>query len=190
MLREGGGRAEIDWSRSAAYGLFPGLIYLNERGRWANGSLARSDLPRVAAEIGDGLRQIIDPTTGRRAVTHVLGRDELAVYGQSGPRAPDLFFAMDRGYEVASRFSAGDAPLFEVTEPFAEVTSGHGSFHPHSPSARTLAAFAGPGIPTAARGIYPGHVMDIAPTISAWLGVDPPRGCDGRPISFDRVVKR
>jgi hypothetical protein len=72
-------------------------------------------------------------------VTAVLGPTELAAWGQDGPGAPDLFFTMDRGYEPATRLRPGQLPFFELTEPGTELTSGHGSFHPASPSAATLA---------------------------------------------------
>lgn len=190
VLNEDGRNREIDWSKSVAYGLFPGFIYINERGRWSAGSVPSTDVPNLVQEISDGLRSLVDPTTGRRAVTHVLDRAELLPYGLSGPRAPDMFFAMDRGYEVATRFSAQSMPLFEITEPLTEVTSGHGSFHPKSSSARTIAAFRGPDIPERSRGRYPGHVVDIAPTIAEWLGIEPPRDCDGRPLNFARTVEK
>ena len=184
-LDESGGQRRIDWARSKAYGLFPGFIYINREGSWSQGIVPPDQVDGLVATISEDLRGLIDPTTGRHAVTHVHDRTELAAYGIEGPRAPDLFFAMDRGYEVATRFSSdAAAALFEVTQPFHEVTSGHGSFHPKSRSARTIAAFSGAGIPAGRTARYPGHVIDIAPTIAAWLGIDPPAQSDGRVLRF------
>jgi predicted AlkP superfamily phosphohydrolase/phosphomutase len=189
-VQEQGERTQIDWSRTSAYGLFPGFIYLNLQGRYRLGSLSPERAPEVLAQLCELLRGVVDPRTGRHAVVQVMGRSELAAHGNWGPRTADLFFAMDRGYEVATRVTAvDDGPFFEVTKPLEEVTSGHGSFHPASSSARTLAAFAGAGIREGALARAPGRIIDIAPTICQWLGLEPPRQADGGVLALTHVVE-
>jgi predicted AlkP superfamily phosphohydrolase/phosphomutase len=176
------GREEIDWSRSVAYGLFPGLVRLNLSSRWPGGVLSAREGARVAQEITQGLRALRDERTGHHPVKLVLDRDDLATFGQSGDLAPDLLFCLDRGYETATRLYGGASGEkdFEVTTPYREVTSGHGSFFPGSPSARTMVLFAGTRIKPAdlLRPIVP--AVDVAPTMAAFLGIEAPVPCDGR----------
>jgi predicted AlkP superfamily phosphohydrolase/phosphomutase len=180
VVREG--REEIDWSRSVAYGLFPGLVRLNLSARWSGGILSAREGARVAQEITQGLRALRDVRTGQHPVKLVLDRDDLATFGQSGDLAPDLFFCLDRGYETATRLYSGASGErdFEVTTPYREVTSGHGSFFPGGASARTMVVFAGARIEPAdlLRPIV--SAVDVAPTMAAFLGIEAPVPCDGR----------
>lgn len=174
----------IDWSRSQAYGLFPGLLLLNRADRWPQGTVPADKADALRTEITAALRGLRDPRTGDPVVTAVLDPAEMAAFGQFGLTAPDLFFTMDRGYEPATRLRPPGQPVFELTEPGTELTSGHGSFHPTSASARTLALLRHPTVRPGAQGRYPIPIVDLAPTFAALLGVRPPRQCDGRPINL------
>jgi predicted AlkP superfamily phosphohydrolase/phosphomutase len=182
------GHQEIDWSRTAAYGLFPGLILLNGSDRWHGGVVSPKDAAGLREEIAAALRGLVDPRTGRPVVTAVLGPDEMAVHGQWGPSAPDLFFTMDRGYEPATRLRSERASLFESTEPGIELTSGHGSFHPFSPAARTLALIRHRDVPAGRRFTQPVHMVDLAPTFAELLELRQPRHCDGRPLNLSQLL--
>jgi predicted AlkP superfamily phosphohydrolase/phosphomutase len=179
-----GDHQEIDWSESRAYGLFPGLVLLNRGTRWPQGTVAEDDVDALRADITTALRRLTDPRTGSPVVTAVLDPVEMAAFGQFGPSAPDLFFTMDRGYEPATRLRRAGAPVFKLTEPGSELTSGHGSFHPASSSATTLALLRHPSLRPGARGRYPVPISDLAPTFAALLGVRAPRQCDGRPVNI------
>jgi len=177
---------EIDWTRTVAYGLFPGAIFINVAERWSTGFLSPDQADAIAVEIAAELRALVDPRTGRTVVSHVLDRAGLAAWKVHGPRAPDLTVCLERGYETASRIDYADwTTLFEVTTPLREVTSGHGSFHPDSPSARTIALFNGPGVPPGRHYPTPVSVLDLAPTICAHLGLDGPRDSEGMRIPFE-----
>jgi len=184
------GQKVIDWSRTVAYALFPGCIVFNVAGRWPGGILAESEIEKLSLEITEALRALVDPRTGRHVVTAILNRDELAVYGQFDSSAPDLMFCLDRGYETATRISEGAAGKveFQVTVPYKEATSGHGSFFPPSQSARTLALFAGAGVLPGVRTV-PVSVMDLAPTITTYLDIPPPRDCEGRAINLKNQAR-
>lgn len=186
---EAGGAHVIDWSRTRAYGLFPGLILLNRGDRWPGGVVPADQAEPLLADIASALRALVDPRTGRPVVTAVLGRTELAGCGQFGPSAPDLFFTMDRGYEPATRIRAERAPLFEVTEPGRELTSGHGSFHPLSASAATVALLRHPSFPAGSRIRYPVPMVDLAPTFAALLRISPPSPCDGNALTPSRFER-
>jgi predicted AlkP superfamily phosphohydrolase/phosphomutase len=157
-------------------------VRLNLSARWSGGILSAREGARVAQEITQGLRALRDVRTGQHPVKLVLDRDDLATFGQSGDLAPDLFFCLDRGYETATRLYSGASGErdFEVTTPYREVTSGHGSFFPGGASARTMVVFAGARIEPAdlLRPIV--SAVDVAPTMAAFLGIEAPVPCDGR----------
>lgn len=185
-------RPVVDWTGTAAYGLFPGCLYLNVEGRWPGGIVKARDADSLAERIAEALRSQVDPRTGRHPIKVVLNREELVAFGQTSSAAPDLFFCMDRGYEPASRILHGpnDHIEFELTIPYRDATSGHGSFFPLSRSARTLALLAGPGIDPKSVDQYPVPVVDLAPTMAAFLGISHPKHCEGRPLRAVRFGNR
>jgi predicted AlkP superfamily phosphohydrolase/phosphomutase len=178
------GQPQVDWSRTKAYGLFPGLVLVNSADRWDGGIVGSADVPALLDDITAALRKLTDPRTGRPVVTAVLGAAELQVHGQFGATAPDLMFTTNGGYEPATRLRPPGRPVFEITAPGSELTSGHGSFHPSSLSARTLALVRHPSLLGGTAGRHPVAMADLAPTFAGLLGVRPPRHCDGRALDF------
>jgi predicted AlkP superfamily phosphohydrolase/phosphomutase len=177
----------VDWSRTRAYGLFPGAVYLNSRRWWSGGIVGEAQAPAVLAEVSAALRDLVDPRTGRAVVDGVFGPEELVALGQGGPQAPDLMFTMARGYEPATRLQPQGSPCFVLTEPGRELTSGHGSFHPLSASARTLALIRHPELAPGSKASSPVHLVDLAPTLAALVGVRPPRDADGRALDMQAL---
>lgn len=182
--RRHGDDLEIDWSGTTAYGIFPGLVVLNRASRWEHGTVSDARADAVLADITSALRTLTDARTGHAIVTAVIGQAEMAAYGQGGPQAPDLFFTMDRGYEPATRLRADHSSVLALTEPGKRLTSGHGSFHPTSPSARTLALIRHPTITAGSVARHPIDITDLAPTFARLLGVSAPAQSDGRPLDF------
>jgi predicted AlkP superfamily phosphohydrolase/phosphomutase len=96
----------VDWSRTKAYSLGLGGIYLNLRGREAEGIVDEADAARLKGEIARGLRGLPDPRDGLVAVRGVKPREE--VY--SGPfvvEAPDLLVHFSKGFRASSSTSMG-----------------------------------------------------------------------------------
>ena len=96
----------VDWSRTRAYSLGLGGIYLNLRGREAEGIVEADDAERLKLEIARGLDGLLDPVDGSTAIRGVKTREE--VY--SGPfvgEAPDLLVHFSKGYRASSSTSMG-----------------------------------------------------------------------------------
>jgi predicted AlkP superfamily phosphohydrolase/phosphomutase len=96
----------IDWSNTRAYSLGLGGIYLNLRGREAEGIVEADDAERLKVEIARGLDGLLDPVDGSLAIRGVKTREE--VY--SGPyvgEAPDLLVNFSKGYRASSSTSMG-----------------------------------------------------------------------------------
>ena len=84
--------ANVDWSRTRAYGLGLNGLYINVAGREKDGVVDPVQREALAREIGAKLLQAVDPKTGERAVTMVLRREEYRDRGHL-EIGPDL----DRG---------------------------------------------------------------------------------------------
>jgi predicted AlkP superfamily phosphohydrolase/phosphomutase len=96
----------VDWSRTTAYSLGLGGIYLNQKGREAEGIVEAEDAERIKTEIARGLEGLLDPADGSTAIRGVKTRE--SVY--SGPfveEAPDLLVLFSKGYRASSSTSMG-----------------------------------------------------------------------------------
>jgi predicted AlkP superfamily phosphohydrolase/phosphomutase len=100
---------EVDWSRTRAYALGLGGIYLNRQGREASGILDAAAAADTTRDIVRGLTGLMDSERGARAVERVVTREEI----YSGPftdQAPDLLACMSRGYRASWTTALGGSP--------------------------------------------------------------------------------
>jgi predicted AlkP superfamily phosphohydrolase/phosphomutase len=154
----------VDWSATKAYSLGLGGIYLNLRGREAEGIVDEADAARLKAEIARGLFGLPDPSDGSAAIRRVKPREE--VY--SGPfvgEAPDLLVHFSEGYRASSGTSMGGVAV-QVFEDNRKKWSGDHIVDPALvPGVLFLdRPFRGEGA----------RLEDLAPTILGALGV--PKG--------------
>jgi len=120
----------VDWSRSRAYAMGLGDIYVNLRGRESGGIVAPgAEYEALRAELSSRLTALADPKNGRKAVSRVFRREE--VYRRFDPRLiPDLIVANLPGYRVSWQSSLG-VPTESVFEDNRDVWSGdHCSLDP------------------------------------------------------------
>lgn len=170
--------AAIDWSRTRAYCLITdleGCIRVNLRGREPQGIVDQAEygglLDRLEAELG----VLVEPETGTPVVARILRADrELA-----GPRSaylPDLVVHWRNERAIRALASPTIGRIEGVSpDPRPGTHAGPG-----------FAVLAGPGI---APGDLPvgARVEDVAATVLAHLGVEPPAALDGRPWPVARV---
>jgi len=96
----------VDWSRTRAYSVGLGGLYLNLRGRESEGIVDEGEADRLKAQIARALNGLLDPVDGTRAIRDVKSSEE--VY--SGPfvaEAPDLLVHFAEGYRASSKTSMG-----------------------------------------------------------------------------------
>lgn len=91
---------EVDWSRTRAYALGLGGIYLNLAGREARGIVPPAEGPALAQQIQEGLGGLPDPARGMVAVREVRTRESL-YRGPAAAEAPDLLVLCNRGYRAS-----------------------------------------------------------------------------------------
>ena len=120
----------VDWSRSRAYAMGLGDVYVNLKGREKNGIVEPgAAYEALRAELVSRLTALTDPGSGERAVSRVFKREE--VYRRFNPRLiPDLIVTNRPGYRVSWQASLG-VPTETVFEDNRDVWSGdHCSLDP------------------------------------------------------------
>ncbi|HEX3526303.1 MAG TPA: alkaline phosphatase family protein [Thermoanaerobaculia bacterium] len=166
----------VDWSKTKAYALGLGQIYINQAGREAKGIVQAGDeYKAVTAQIKAGLEAFVDTETGEHPVAHVFTRDE-AYNGVYDPvLIPDLIPSNNEGYRVGWQDALGGVGK-AIVEPNTEIWSGdHCSVYPPIVQGILFSSFK----MNAPQGAYMGDVM---PTILDLYGVKPTTNLDGHSL--------
>ncbi|MCL5015107.1 MAG: alkaline phosphatase family protein [Firmicutes bacterium] len=192
----------VDWDHTLAYaGPCLGHIHINLRGRDPQGIVDPQDYQAVQQRLIQTLTTFTDSETGQHPVQLAIPIDDGVVFGQWGPRAGDVLYFMEAGY-------TGDVNWFPLTSEgtvllpmsrnlVATADYGEGKF-----IASKFQSAHGCGLPSRRLGRgteeavlciraqeFQSHplthrtgvqLVDVAPTVSALLGVSPPRHAQGR----------
>ena len=162
----------VDWSRTRVYAMGLGEVYINLKGREAQGIVnPGAEYDALKTELKQKLVAMQDPEDGNYPVRRVLAREE--VYRQFDPNMiPDLFVTNNDGYRVSWQTSLGGIPK-ALVEPNKQVWSGdHCSVDPEI-----------------VKGIFfynhkiatdrPPYIGDVYPTVLGLLDVKAPYALDG-----------
>ncbi len=164
----------VDWSRTKAYALGLGSIYVNLVGRERQGTvLPGPEYEEVRRKIKDGLEAIVDPQTGLHPVARVSTREEM--YGQFDPDViPDLRAANALDYRVSWQTSLGGFGPTLIEDNRKAWSGDHCSNDPDLVR----------GILFASRPLNTTNprMIDLMPTVLAALGLEPPPGVEGRSL--------
>lgn len=167
--------AAIDWEETQAYSVGAGgNIFINVAGREPHGQVPPGEAyERLRERIIARLRPLRTPD-GQPLVKDVLRREEV-YHGRYLERAPDLIITWhDYGWWGRARYNQSRLELFEMRDNWDFSTLPlTGS---HRPQGVVIAR--GPGI--APQTVAGAKLIDLAPTILAYLGLPVPRSMDGR----------
>jgi len=164
----------VDWSRTKAYALGLGQIYLNLRGRESQGIVsAGAEYRALQDEIASKLVELEDPDNGEKVMRAVYKRDDM-YQGEYLRFAPDLQVGLNDGYRVGWQDTMGGVSR-NIIENNNKKWSGD-----HCATATEISG----GIFFCNRRIskQSPHIMDLAPTVLKLLGVPSPPDLDGHPI--------
>ncbi len=164
----------VDWSKTRAYALGLGQIYINLEGREKKGIVKPgAEYQALVKEIQEKLVAYVDEETGEHPVAHVFSRDE--AYGTYDPvLIPDMIPSNSEGYRVGWQDSLGGIAK-TIVEPNLEIWSGdHCSVYPPLVEGILFSNFK-----LNAQGAYMGDVM---PTILGLYGVKPTAKLDGKSL--------
>jgi len=165
----------VDWTKSRAYAMGLGDVYVNLEGREKGGIVKPgAEYEALRKELSERLTAMADPKNGERAVSRVFRREE--VYRRFDPRViPDLIVTNTRGYRVSWQSSLG-VPTASVFEDNLDVWSGdHCSVDPDLVrgiffSSKPFHADRVPGI------------ADVTASLRALLGAPAPAEAAGRAL--------
>lgn len=162
----------VDWDQTKAFSMGLGCIFLNRKGREANGILDDAGAETVRQGLVSGLTGLVDPVRGAVAVRSVVRREQ--VY--SGPylsEAPDLMVNFSEGYRVS-----WDTPLGGVPRGlFVDNVKKWGGDHVIDPALVPGVLFMNKKFSAKLPGL-----VDLAPTILNTLGVQKGSEMEGRDL--------
>ncbi len=164
----------VDWSRTRAYHLGLGGLFINLRGREAHG-IVPPGVPyeELRRELARKLEALVDPETGVHPVRKVYLREE--VYSRFDPKlVPDLIVTTERGYRISWQSALGGMP----SELFMD------NARPWSGDHCTLNPEVVPGVLFSNRSLLRQRVamLDVYPTILELLGERSPEPVNGTPF--------
>ena len=166
--------AQVDWSRTRAYAMGLVGLYLNLEGREPQGIVAQEDAYALAKEIAQGLEALRDPQGNAPLAAAWLSED---IYrGPYIEDAPEIVVAFNSGWRVSWTGPTGAIGdhLFAANE---KRWSGD-----HAVDSRQV-----PGVFLSSRPLPRAtadciHITDLAPTVLAFFGIEPPRYLDGHSL--------
>ncbi len=162
----------VDWSRTKMYQLGLSGIYINKKGREAQGIVGSDDYRALKRELKQRLEQVLNPATGERAITEVYDIEEM-MNGPYAEDAPDLVIGYNIGYRASWDGAVGRSSATVVED---NVKSWSGD---HCIDFKLV-----PGVVFSNRKIEserPG-LIDIGPSILELFGVKVPDYMIGRSI--------
>lgn len=169
LLRWANSGDEIDWEHTQAYAA-GNYLYLNIEGREPTGVVPQGRAVELQQKIIRGLLRLGDDRTLLSPVLTAGPREEFRHLGGNGPGVGDVLFCMRSGYQATN----GRGAVLSTTVPLQEFTSGHDHFSPLDARLHTRMFAAGPNFQKGALRATPAYLTDIAPTVCALLGIDPP----------------
>ncbi len=163
----------VDWSQTRAYSMGLGKIYINVAGREPRGSVPIGERRRVLEEIKVKLLSLTH--SGRRVVRSAEIREDLYV-GDRIEASADLIVGFESGYRISWQATLGAFDEAVVT-PNRRLWSGdHCSVDPGVV----------PGVLIASRPFDDESisVVDVFPTIEAWLALQKSPGLRGKALTW------
>jgi len=165
----------VDWSRSRAYAMGLGDVYINLQGREKNGIVPPGGpYEALRDELSARLTALTDPKNGERAVSRVFRREQ--VYRRFNPRLiPDLIVTNRPGYRVSWQASLG-VPTDTVFEDNRDVWSGdHCSLDPELVKGIFFAS-------KPFRAAQPPGIADVTASVRALIGAAAPPDAAGKSL--------
>lgn len=167
----------VDWSRTRAYAIGFGAIYINEQGREGKGIVPPGrEKEQLKQEIARKLEQWFDDKYQERIVRRVYKQEEV-FWGKYQDETPDLLVGYNTGYRASWQTALGDVPGDLLEDNLRKWSGSH-----------LFDASLVPGVLFASETItkHDPSIMDVAPTILKLVGFtdEEIKACDfdGRPL--------
>ncbi len=163
----------VDWQNTTAYGLGINGLYINQLGREKHGVVppgpAKEQLLR---EITEKLKTVVDPITGAHPIQEVFSSEDI-YSGEHIDIGPDAQIGYDLGYRASDECAVG-----EITEQVLSDNTRRWSGD-HCQDFRKVPGILLTNLPVQLRDPT---LIDLAPSILALFGMEPPDEMQGRPM--------
>jgi predicted AlkP superfamily phosphohydrolase/phosphomutase len=179
-LTEGGEYFEgIDWKKTRAYTFGLGGLYLNLRGREAQGIVDPDSAAALKAELHAKLKGLVDIDAGEIAIRSLYA-SEVIYNGPYVDAAPDLVVGYAPGYRASWSAAVGKVSA-SVFEDNIKCWSGD---HCIDPSAVPGVLFVNRKLADDTPATRNPGIEDMAPTVLQLFGVDIPRWMEGQALKL------
>jgi predicted AlkP superfamily phosphohydrolase/phosphomutase len=163
-----------DWSRTQAYAVGLGQVYLNLSGREKYGIVKPgADADRILADLRQKLLALEDPDTHEKVIENVYLGSEI-FHGARLSEAPDIQMSFRDGYRTSWQTSLGAVPAGIIV---ANMKKWSGDHCASDPSETQGIFFSNRQFPA------PPSILDISPTVLNLLGVAPAARMDGHALA-------
>jgi predicted AlkP superfamily phosphohydrolase/phosphomutase len=162
-----------DWSRTQAYNYGLNGLYINERGREAEGTVNPGpEKQNLIQEIIQKLEAMKDPKTGDRPIRKAWASRDI-YHGPYVDQAPDIVVGFNLGYRISWESPSGRLLPEVIDDNTAKWSGDH-----------CMAPDVVPGVFLANRPISTDtpRFHDITPTILQVFGIETPQDMTGIPI--------
>jgi predicted AlkP superfamily phosphohydrolase/phosphomutase len=192
----------VDWSKTQAYSLGLGKIFINLKGREPEGAVDPADYDKVRDEIIAALEAYTDPVTGDAVVNKVYKREEIFsgdfwregtptyhFYGLNGEVIAedrytegfaDLYLGFHPKYRVSWQTSLGGLEDSVIVPNEQKWSGDHVSVDPPFVTGIFFSnkKMGKPYVP---------HLTDVVPTVMTLFGLEPGGHLDGQPIPLENT---
>ncbi len=163
---------EYDWGNTRAYAVGLNGLYLNMKGREAEGIVTKEQRRKLLDEIAAKLVEIRDPLTGDRVISEAfISEDHFSPDFKE--RAPDIILGFAKGYRTGDSSALGGVER-EIVSDNMNWWSGDHCINPRHVPASFLSSF---NINTKTP-----SMKDMAPTILKYFGIEKTPTMSGKPI--------
>lgn len=161
---------DIDWSKTKAYALGFGGIYLNKIGREYYGIVAYDEEQNLKQDIAKGLEQLKDPQSGEMVIKKVYFKEDI-FQGPYINDAPDLFVGFNLGYRASWQTALGGVPASLIEDNKKKWSGDH-----------LVDSHLVPGVLFMNKKIElkEPSIIDIAPTVLGLFNIDRPKEIQGK----------
>ncbi|MCH4560996.1 MULTISPECIES: alkaline phosphatase family protein [Mesorhizobium] len=177
LIRFIAGGEAVDWAGTSVCAL-GNTLHINRSRTIPGGIVSEQEAEYLIEWLCCEIAALIVPETGEHPIQSICPRQQLAHLGGAGEGMGDVVFFCASGYQARN----DRGPLFQVTEPWREFTSGHDHFSPLDPRLYSRLYAAGPHVASRAAQAPLHSVIDVAPTIAALLGIAPSPDTEGHVI--------
>lgn len=164
--RGDGALGHIDWSQTQVYALGLNQLFINQRGREADGIVPESDREALLDSLEQQLLGWVDPETGQRVVTRVW-RPERGAYPE---RAPDIVVGYNRGYRSSDESATGQVGTVVIERNRGKWSGDHCVDPAHAP---------GVLLSTVPLARPQASLLDLAPTVLGYFDIPAPAYMEG-----------